>query len=84
MSIIIIENKEREVFKMMSTLREELLTRMIRVYGFEHPLTLMYGDLLERLDDTTENDEYLVFLVESHEHYPCDYLDDLYEIGENR
>lgn len=43
---------------------EQLLTRVIRIYGFEHPTTISFARLLERGD---VSEETLEALVESYE-----------------
>lgn len=50
----------------METKREELLTRMIRIYGFEHEEVLNFAELME----SNISDESLEVLVECHEMYP--------------
>lgn len=47
-------------------MREELLTRMIRIYGFEHEAVLEFAKLME----SDISDESLEVLVECHEQYP--------------
>ena len=44
-------------------MREELLTRMIHLYGFEHPAVIQFAELMER----GASDETLTTIVESHE-----------------
>jgi len=43
--------------------REEYLSRMIHLYGFEHPAVIHFAELMER----GVSDETLKTLVESHE-----------------
>ena len=59
--------KEREV----DTLRENLIDRMIRIYGFEHPIVIQFAELCERMEYTEANDKALMMLVESHEENPA-------------
>ncbi len=47
-------------------MREELLTRMIRIYGFEHEAVIEFAKLME----TNISNESLEILVECHEEYP--------------
>jgi len=54
---------EREEIKMA---REEYLSRMIHLYGFEHPAVIQFAELIER----GVNDETLKTLVECHEASP--------------
>lgn len=51
---------------MVTTKREELLTRMIRIYGFEHEEVINFAELME----SNISDEHLEILVECHEEYP--------------
>ena len=62
----ILTDKEREV-NTMSQKREELLDRMIRIYGFEHECVLSFAHLME-LDTFT--DGALEAIVKAHEEYP--------------
>lgn len=52
---------------MMNAKREELLSRMIRIYGFEHEQVIEFARLLE---NSTIPEEHLEILVECHEQYP--------------
>lgn len=52
---------------MMNAKREELLSRMIRIYGFEHEQVIEFAKLLE---SSNIPDESLEILVECHEQYP--------------
>ena len=56
--------------KTMNTMRKNLIDRMIRIYGFEHPSVIWFVDLCERWKDTKENDKVLRIIVESHEEFP--------------
>ena len=51
----------------MTELREELITRMIRIYGYENPVVIQFCELCEELDDTEWNNKCLIILVEAHE-----------------
>lgn len=51
-------------------MRENLIDRMIRIYGFEHPLVIQFAELRERMADTEYNNNALKLLVEAHEEYP--------------
>lgn len=48
--------------------REKLLDRMIRIYGFEHPLVLAFSEMIEKPQFETQ---HLEALVQCHEKYPC-------------
>lgn len=54
----------------MNALREELVTRMIRIYGFEHEEVIVFADVAEKLSEDESNDRFLQKLVEFHEKYP--------------
>ena len=54
----------------MNTMRKNLIDRMVRIYGFEHPSVIWFADLCERWKDTKENDKVLRIIVESHEEFP--------------
>lgn len=47
-------------------MREELLTRMIHLYGFEHPAVVQFASLME---SEMVDDETLRIIVESHEEF---------------
>lgn len=48
-------------------MREELLTRMIRLYGFEHKAVIQFAELMAR---PQISDETLETVVKCHEEYP--------------
>ena len=54
----------------MNTMRKNLIDRMIKIYGFEHPSVIWFTDLCERWKNTKENDKVLRIIVESHEEFP--------------
>ena len=56
--------------KTMNTMRKNLIDRMVKIYGFEHPSVIWFEDLCERWKDTKENDKVLRIIVESHEEFP--------------
>ena len=56
--------------KSMNTMRENLIERMVKIYGFEHPIVIRFTELCERLEDTEINDTLLRLAVEAHEKYP--------------
>ena len=49
----------------MTEKREELLTRMIRLYGMEHEVVITFAKLIE---NPKFDEELLETLVECHEH----------------
>ena len=51
-------------------MREELMNRMIRLYGFESPITIGFCRLCEEQADTEVYDNALVTLVKCHEETP--------------
>lgn len=51
-------------------MRENLIDRMIRIYGFEHPIVIQFAELCERMEYTEANDKALMTLVEAHEENP--------------
>lgn len=54
----------------MNVKREALLNRIIRIYGFEHEVTLDFARLCEEWVDDIAHDRILEMLVESHEEFP--------------
>lgn len=52
----------------MNEKRQALLDRMIRVYGFEHEIVIMFADLVERWEK--EMDDKLETIVKCHEECP--------------
>lgn len=54
----------------MTDFRNDLLTRIIRIYGFEHEVTLQFADMCEKWYDNSANDRMLEILVEAHEEHP--------------
>lgn len=55
----------------MSDFREDLLTRMIHIYGFENEVVIQFAYLCARYDDTEWNNQALEILVRCHEAEPC-------------
>lgn len=47
----------------MTEFRENLLTRMIHIYGFEHEATIKYANLLEKASQTKEINKDLEYIV---------------------
>ena len=54
----------------MNTMRKNLIDRMVRIYGFEHPAVIHFTELCERLEDTEINNTILRLAVEAHEKFP--------------
>lgn len=52
-------------------MRENLIDRMIRIYGFEHPIVIQFAELCERMEHAEANDKALMTLVEAHEENPA-------------
>lgn len=51
----------------MTEIREKLLERVIRVYGFEHEITIGFAKLCENTDFS---DKFLEVLCIAHESFP--------------
>ena len=51
-------------------MREELMNRMIRLYGFESPITIDFCRLCEEWSNTEDYDSALATLVKCHEEAP--------------
>ena len=51
-------------------MREELMNRMIRLYGFESPITIDFCWLCEEWANTEAYDNALAILVKCHEEAP--------------
>ena len=71
--IIIIERNKRVRYLIM---REQLLDRMIRIYGFEHEIVIEFARMCEEWLPTENNDKALETLVECHEENPVGFDDD--------
>lgn len=57
----------------MSEFREELLTRMIHIYGFEHPIVVSFAQMCESYpanEPGTYWDKCLETVVDCHEKNP--------------
>lgn len=54
----------------MTTFRNDLLTRMIHIYGFEHEVVLNFARLCEEWENDIAHDRTLETLVEAHEEFP--------------
>ena len=63
---------EREVMIM----REQLLDRMIKIYGFEHEIVIDFARMCEEYAPTEHNDKALESIVKCHEEYPVVFDDD--------
>ena len=50
--------------------REQMQTEIIRLYGFEHTVTIQFFELCEKLSDSEFNNKVLQTLVEAHKAYP--------------
>ena len=60
----------------MLAYREEYLTRMIRLYGYEHPVVVQYTHLLETFEENEWNRTVLRLLLEAHEKTPLRVMED--------
>ena len=56
--------------KQLSQFREDLLTRIIRIYGFEHEITIWFAQLLETQEENEINNKMLEKMVKCHEKNP--------------
>lgn len=54
----------------MTELRENLVDRIIRIYGFEHPIAISIAHLCETYPQGEQWDRCLTALVECHEECP--------------
>lgn len=54
----------------MSDKRQELIDRMIKLYGFENQMVIEFCKLCENYTDNEWNDRCLTTLVEAHEADP--------------
>lgn len=63
----------------MSNERKKMVDKMIKLYGFESPITIEFAELCERYSDNEWNDKMLDLLVTAHEEEyenTIGYLDD--------
>jgi len=60
----------------MLAYREEYLTRMICLYGDEHPVVVQYAHLLETFEESEWNRTVLRLLLEAHEKTPLRIMED--------
>lgn len=54
----------------MTMLREKLVDRMIRIYGFENQIVIDFCKICETYPQTEAYDKTLRILVECHEQFP--------------
>lgn len=54
----------------MNKIREQLIDRMIRLYGFEDEIVIMFINFCESYEDNDLHDKMLTVLVEAHEAMP--------------
>ena len=57
-------------------MREQLLDRMIRIYGFEHEIVIEFARMCEEWLPTKNNDKALETLVKCHEENPVGFDND--------
>lgn len=65
--------------KQLSLFRENLLNRMIYIYGFENEITIWFARLLESQEENEINNKMLRIMVEWHEKSPI--VDEDWECG---
>ena len=54
----------------MTAYREELVERMICLYGYENPVVIQFAEMCEKWDDNVWNNTSLTTLVKAHEENP--------------
>jgi len=59
----------------MTTYRENLIDRMIALYGYENPTTIKFAKLCEKCEQTEAWDAHLRNVVERYEDYRKKALD---------
>lgn len=52
-------------------MRKNLIDRMIKIYGFGHPIVIQFAELCKRMADTEYNNKALMTLVKVHEENPA-------------
>lgn len=52
-------------------MRENLIERMIAIYGYENPIVVQFCQMCETWAHNNWNDKMLTVLVEVHEADPC-------------
>ena len=57
-------------------MRENLIDRMIAIYGFENPIVIRFCRMCEDWEDNNWNNTILRLLVEAHEADPCHDFDE--------
>ena len=68
--VIIIPEGTRKEVKKMTKFRENLIDRMIKIYGYEHEIVLEFCRLCENWESNVWNDKCLEIVVEAHEAEP--------------
>lgn len=54
----------------MSDYRKNLVDRMIRLYGFENEIVILFANMAEKYTDSKKWDNMMLMLVEAHEAHP--------------
>jgi hypothetical protein len=54
----------------MTNYRENLIDRLIAVYGFENPIVIGFAEWCETWTDNTWNDKVLTIFVDANEAHP--------------
>ena len=54
----------------MTSFRENLIDRMIRIYGYESKITINFCRICETWEDNSWNNKCLSIMVQSHEAAP--------------
>lgn len=60
----------------MTKTREQLVDRMIAIYGFESPIVIEFAHLCETHSESNFENLFLEHIVKAHEEYPV--LEDAY------
>lgn len=53
----------------LSEKRQAMLDKMIKIYGFEHEVTVAFAGMLENWDDTKECDKALEMILITHKEH---------------
>lgn len=54
----------------MTKTREQLVDRMIAIYGFENPIVIEFAHICETRSEDTFETRFLEKIVQAHEEYP--------------
>lgn len=54
----------------MTNYRKNLVDRMIRLYGFESEIVVLFANMAEKYTDSKKWDNAMLMIVEAHEAHP--------------